>query len=648
MSMYRQLWLAIIASMLLALGGGLLASLVSARSYLESQLSIKNTDNATALALSLSQSNPDPVTVDLVVASLFDSGHYESIRIVDPAGKTIAERVAGTAELDAPTWFARILPIHALAGQAQISSGWKQFGTVTLISHSRFAYGALWKTAYEMAIALSLAGVVGGYLGSLVLGRIRKPLTTVIDQAVAITQRRFVTVDLPHVPELRQLAVAMNTTVGRLKSMFDEEASRLELVRQEANFDPLTGLTNRSHFMARLRQAIDAEDSVGGTLMMVRLADLAGINRRLGRASTDDFLKVMGRTIHAGCAHARNGVAARLNGADFALLLPAEKAGYALGVKLLQDMVSAAAPFVDGAATGWIGVCSFSAGADVGGILSQVDLALAGAEAEGKDGIREAQADAADEMPRTADQWFSMITRALEHQWVRLISFPVVNAQGLLSHRECPLRLMFDEKGEWLPAGRFLPVAERLKLTPALDLVAVGLGLRELKANPGLPGLAINLSASSLEDATFQPRLLALIAAQKEQAPRLWLEMAEGGALKHLEAFKVLCRALNAAGCRTGLEHFGHQFSQIGQLHDLGLDYLKVDASFIRGIESNVGNATFLKGLCGIAHNIGLLVIAEGVTSAKEMEALLALGFDGATGPGVPEASATAGPNEVR
>lgn len=344
----------------------------------------------------------------------------------------------------------------------------------------------------------------------------------------------------------------------------------------------------------------------------------------------------MGTTIHAGVANTSNGVAAHLNGADFALLLPGEKAGYALGVKLLQDVVAAAAPFVEGAAAGWIGVCSFSAGVDVSGILSQVDLALASAEAGGQDGVREAQADAADEMPRTADQWSAMITRALEHEWVRLISFPVVHAQGALSHRECPLRLMFDEKGEWLPAGRFLPVAERLKLTPALDLVAVGLGLRELKAHPDLPGLAINLSASSLEDASFQPRLLALIAANKDLAHRLWLEMAEGRSTS-LEAFKVLCRALNEAGCRTGLEHFGHQFSQIGQLHDLGLDYLKVDASFIRGIESNVGNATFLKGLCGIAHNMGFLVIAEGVTSVSEMEALWRLGFDGATGPGVHE-----------
>ncbi len=243
--------------------------------------------------------------------------------------------------------------------------------------------------------------------------------------------------------------------------------------------------------------------------------------------------------------------------------------------------------------------------------------------------------DTAEEMPRTADQWAAMIHRALEHQWVRLISFPVLSAEGDLSHRECPLRLMFDEKGEWLPAGRFLPVAERLKLTPELDLAAVRLGLDELRAHDNLPGLAINLSASSLEDPGFQDRLMALIYADKALAPRLWLEIAEGGALQHLEAFKALCKALTAAGCRTGLEHFGHHFSQIGLLHDLGLDYLKVDSSFVRGIESNAGNASFLKGLCSIAHNIGLQVLAEGVSTRAEWDVLLSLGFDGVTGPAI-------------
>ena len=105
MSMYRQLWLAIIVSMLLALAGSMLATLLSARAYLEQQLEMKNADNASALALSLSQQNPDIVTIELAVAALFDSGHYESIRIHDPHGKLIIERVAKRGELGAPPQF---------------------------------------------------------------------------------------------------------------------------------------------------------------------------------------------------------------------------------------------------------------------------------------------------------------------------------------------------------------------------------------------------------------------------------------------------------------------------------------------------------------------------------------------------------------
>jgi diguanylate cyclase (GGDEF)-like protein len=641
MSMYRQLWLAIVVSMLLALGGSLLVSLLSARGYLESQLSIKNTDNANALALSLSQGNPDAVMADLVVASLFDSGHYEKIRIVGPEGNVIAERISELVTVDAPHWFTRILPITASPGVAQISSGWKQFGTVTLVSHSRFAYDALWKSAYEMAIALSMAGMVGGLLSSLVLGRLRRPLDTVIEQARAITQRRFVTIEVPKVPELKQLAVAMNATVGRLKSMFDEEAKRLEQVRQDANFDGLTGLVNRTHFMARLRQCLDAEDSVGGTLLMARIADLVGINRRLGRAATDDLLKIVAKVLQHVVGHDSSAVAARLNGADFALILPGDSDSMVIAERLMTELVHEAASFVEGGDTASIGVGRFAGGEDLGALLARVDGALAAAESAQSNAIQEASPVAGDDLPRTADQWAVMIRRALEHGWVRLISFPVMTMQGQPSHRECPLRLMFDERGEWLPAGRFLPIAERLKLTSDLDITAVGLGLQELVRQPDLAGLAINLSASSLEDPLFLTKLMDLLKRNEEVVQRLWLEIAEEGAFRHLPAFRILCRKLKSLRCRIGLEHFGHRFSQIGELHDLGLDYLKVDSSFVRGIESNTGNAAFLKGLCSIAHNIGLQVIAEGVSTSAEMQTLRLLDFDGMTGPAVQDGVAT-------
>jgi diguanylate cyclase (GGDEF)-like protein len=640
MSMYRQLWLAIIISMLLALGGSLLASLLSARSYLEQQLSMKNADNAAALALSLSQQNPDAVMVELAVAALFDSGHYESIRIRDPNGKVIIERVAPAGDLAAPEWFMKRLPIKADPGEAQISSGWTQFGTVALVSHSRFGYEALWTSTKEMVGALALAGLIGGYLGSLILRRLRHPLQAVIDQAEAITNRRFVSIPEPDVPELRQLAVAMNATVARLKTMFEEEAARLETVRREANCDPLTGLANRDFFIAQLRSSLEGENSTGGTLLLIRVADLLGINKRLGREATDDLLRRVAEKVLRNGAQADGTVnaecvAARMNGADFALLLPGQKAGREMAEVLLQDLIDAMESFVEKGPSAFIAIGSFKQGTGLGVLLSQVDSTLIGAEADGINAVREAVIETDDDAPKSAEQWEVMIHQALDQRWVRLVSFPVVDMQGRLLHGECPLRLMFDAQGEWMPAGRFLPVAERLGLSPDLDLAALELGLADLEQQPQLKGLAINLSASSLGATDFGPRLDALLTKHRKAAGRLWIEVAETGVLKHVDAFRDLCKVLRSHRCQVGVEHFGRQFSQIGQLHDLGLNYIKVDASFVRRVDTNPGNQAFLKGVSSIAHNIGLLVIAEGVVSEAEFAALGGLGFDGATGPGV-------------
>lgn len=635
MSMYRQLWLAMIISMLLALAGSLLASLLSARVYLEQQLSMKNADNASALALSLSQQNPDRVAIELAVAALFDSGHYESIRVLDPNGKLIVERVAKAGDLGAPQWFVDNLPIRADAGEAQISSGWNQVGTISLVSHSRFGYQALWTSTREMVAALTLASVIGGYLGSLILRRLRRPLQAVIDQATAITNRHFVTIPEPNVPELQQLAAAMNSTVGRLKAMFDEEAGRLETVRREANFDRLTGLANRDFLIAELRSTIEDEQARGGSLLLVRVADLVGVNRRLGREATDELLRKVANALAGIAATAPDGLAARMNGADFALLLPGCQAARTIADSLLESLVTLMEPYADGGASAFVGVGSFDRGTALRVVLAQVDAALIAAEAEGSNGVREAEIGLADDLPGTNQEWAQQIRQAIDQRQLRLVSFPVVDLQRRLLHEECPLRLRIDGGGEWLPAGRFLPVAEKLGLVPALDIAALALGLEELERRPGLQGLAINLSASTVADPDSFKAIDNLLRKHRAAAPRLWIEVAEKGVLKHIDHFRRICHMLRGYQCRLGVEHFGREFSQIGQLHDLGLDYIKFDASFVRRLEGNPGNQAFLKGASGIAHGIGLQVIAEGVVTDEEFSALAGAGFDGATGPGV-------------
>ena len=633
MSMYRQLWLAIILSMLIALIGSLLASMFSARSYLEEQLTMKNADNAAALALSLSQQQPDLVIVELAVSALFDGGHYESISVLGPDGNVVVSRTADLAA-PVPAWFQRLLPIHALPGQAQISGGWTQVGTVVMNSNSNFAYESLWHSVIELVVAAMVAGVVAAWLGSRILHRLRQPLDTVIEQAEAITDRRFVTIEEPPVPELRKLGKAMNAMVARIKVMFEEQARQLESVRREANSDPLTGLANRSYFMGRLQSALSREDSTGGALLIIRVVDLVGINHRLGRDATDDLLRRVGAVI-AYCLETHgDGTAARLNGADFAVMLAGKVIVGNVAELLLARLIKETAPFVEHGPAICIGTGAFPPGLEMGAVLSQVDAALAAAEAEGINGIREATLGAHD-APKSADEWSRLIKGALANHRVRLMAFPVVGLDGSLLHRECPLRLKLTEQSDWAPAGHFLPMAERLKLTAQLDLAAIELGLTQLANDAELPGLAVNLSASSLDNDSFAPRLIELLKQQPAIARRLWIEVAEAGALRYFDAFANFVVAIKAHGSRIGIEHFGRQFSQIGRFHALGLDYLKVDVSFVRDLHNNAGNQTFLKGLTHIAHSISMQVIAEGVTKAEELEALKAVGFDGATGPAI-------------
>ena len=92
MSLFKQLWLAVTVMLLMVFGGSFLVSSLSAKAYLEQQLTMKNADNATALALSLTQQNADMVLLELTLSAQFDTGFYEMIQLVDPEGNVAIYR----------------------------------------------------------------------------------------------------------------------------------------------------------------------------------------------------------------------------------------------------------------------------------------------------------------------------------------------------------------------------------------------------------------------------------------------------------------------------------------------------------------------------------------------------------------------------
>ncbi|MCK2127885.1 EAL domain-containing protein [Thauera aromatica] len=634
MSLIKQLWIGIAIVMSIAFGASFVVSTLSARHYLEQQLYVKNLDNASSLALSLSQMPKDAVTVELQIAAQFDAGHYRLIRLVAPSGELIVEREYADERFGAPGWFARLVPIRAQPGIAQVQDGWRQFGTLTLESHSRYAYESLWQGTLQLLAWFVAGAVLTGLVGTMLIKHITRPLGRVVDQAEAIGERRFITIDEPSTTEFRSVVRAMNALSERVRTMLAGESRRLEALRRQAHHDELTGLVNRSQFLNLVDAALSREDAAaGGSLMMVRLGDLGQLNRQFGHQETDRLLRELAACVQA-VADAHPGwEAGRLNASDFALLAPGQGDPDAVVHPLAEQLHALRERWRDTASLRLpIGAAAYYPNERHGNLLARTDATLAAAELTDDDAASIAPPSIGAPLHSNLDDWRQTILGALEEHGVRLALYPVVATgapEGRLLHHEAPMRLFID--GNWQNAGYFMPQAARLGLLGRLDGAVLAGALGRI-ARDGTP-LGINLSAEALCDPAFRSLLLDELQAQPNAARKLWIEFTEHDIVRHQSEFNSLCAALKPLGCKLGIEHVGRRFSQISGLHALGIDYLKINRALVRGIEADIGNQSFLRGLCTVAHAIGLIVIAEGVSTEDEREALSGLGVDGVTGP---------------
>ncbi|MFV8818041.1 EAL domain-containing protein [Haliea sp. E17] len=636
MSLHSKLWLAIIGLLLIVFSGSFLVSTLSAKSYLQQQITMKNADNAAALALSLTQQGADDVLLELTLSAQFDTGFYELIELRDPEGKLKILRQDEHPVEGVPVWFMSLFPINVEDGVASVQSGWQQVGTLTLRSHSKFAYQRLWESAQILAAIFLAAMIVSGLIGGQVLKRILKPLDDVVNQARAIGERRFISIPEPSTLEFRQVVQAMNELSARIKQMLSQEAKRLQKWQQEAHVDKVTGLNNREPFMKSVEAALESDDvNATGSLSLIRLTRLAELNQLFGRATMDSVLRAIGQELNRiTMAHSR-WAASRLNGSDFAVLAPramdpldaATQARDAIRGVLEKHSIDDREILLPTATT------IYAHGDTIRKILTRLDGALLSNEREGATSISIAYEGDIQVQPirQQLEDWRGILTQSFRERNFYLEFFPLVGLNNQLIHQEGLARLNW--KGNHLAAGLFLPWINRLELSADLDKQVVELALQAIQSQD--QPVCINLSVAAVVEADFVPWLNDRLAVNRDNAQRLWLEVPEAMAFRHLEMFKLLCTRIRSHGCKIGIEHVGHQLADLGKLHDIGVDYLKIDASFVRDLDANVANQTLLRTLCTVGHSIGLEVYAEGVRSEAEKASLREVGVDGLSGPGV-------------
>lgn len=644
MSLIRQVGVLIVAALLLAFAGGMVVSGNAMRGLLNQQLSLKNADNAQALALAVSQQGGDTAVIELLMSAQFDTGAYQSLRWRKPDGGIAFERLAPPQRAQAPAWLQGWVKLEAAPGVAQLSSGWTSLGQIEISSQQAYAYDALWQGLRHSAGLFALMAVVALALAHALLGRIRRPLDALVRQADALAVGQFVTVEPSPVQELRSLTEALNAMVMRIKRMFEAQTEQLGLLHAQAHCDALTGLNLRKHFLAELASALARDDGPPhASLLMLRLHDLARVNRLLGREATDQVLHLIGEVLQRATSQAHGSLAGRLNGADFALWLPAP-ALLEDSAQRLTDALNLALQRAGGNGGGSVvqlalGGVGLSRSLPLSQWFAQADAALAEAEHDIGDksvvSCLRRDDSSGSGLPQGERAWRAQIEAALAQGHTRLLQYPVLDRDGHLLQWDCPLHLGLatraDGSPDFVTAAAWLPLALRTGLTAEVDLAAVSAALNLVRGDG--QQRCVNVAAASLRNPEFLPRLRALLRTNAQAARQLGLEVDADAALTQFDLVQELSRSMHPLGVRVGLEHAGAQLQRIERLYQLGLDFVKLDRSVLIGVADDSSRAGFVRSLVILLHSLSLQVVAEGVDDPRDAQALLDCGLNGITGP---------------
>lgn len=636
MSLYKQLLIGICLFTLVIFCGSFYVTLDSSREQYHNQLSAHAQDSATALGLSLTANIDDPVMTELMVNSIFDSGYFYRIQVVDiKTGKPLIERENTPQSPHVPDWFVRMVKLNPGQGEAVVMRGWTQVARVEVISHPMFALTRLWDSLVASFLLLSACSLLCVLGAMFMLRRSLRPLNNIVEQAMAISRREFLNLPAqPKTPELRRVVEATNMMVTQLKELFSEQASRTETLRQEAYNDSLTGLHNRRAFDIKLQSCLSDEEHTAGQLILLRVQDLIGLNQRLGGAKTDQLLKAVADILNGlQQPFFRNeGFLARVRGGEFAIIappiLPQEMenliATLSTHLKALRETgLSDVTPVAH------FSHVPFNTGDTSQALLRQADQALAMAETEMRF-FADSQTPQGVENDDDPHHWLTRLETVLEKDAFELFSQPVYecNNKKVILHQKILARIKMPD-GEVIPAGRFMPWIHRLDLSRQMDIVMLKQTLKAMEKST--QPLALSISGESVADEQSMNALLQPLKNARQLAGRLTLELDENE-LPDPDQVTLLVQKLNALGCRLGIQHFGGRFHLIGNLPQWGLAWIKVDGGYIRNIDNEEDKKLFIEAIYWATRQINLPLIAERVETKGELDVLEKIGLYGAMG----------------
>jgi diguanylate cyclase (GGDEF)-like protein/PAS domain S-box-containing protein len=433
---------------------------------------------------------------------------------------------------------------------------------------------------------------------------------------------------------------------GQLGRVFEREAAEKRLT-QQALYDGLTGLPNRASLMERLRHSLvqGRQNQTRVDVLYLDVDDFKVINDSRGHAAGDEVLSALsarlGETIRGGDTidRLRPSVLARLGGDEFAIVLDDCAAPEAVAERL-RELLKEPLRLADGEVFISVSVgSSFALTAETGtsaeGMLAAANVAMHEAKRAGK-GQHVAFEPTMQLKARRRHELGDELHRAVENEEFELHYQPVVTLDdGILVGAEALVRWRHPVRGLVFP-NDLIERAEETGLILPLGGWVLNEACRQAAAWRQVFDVdltvAVNVSGRQLREHDFVTCVRDALTKTQLPAEALCLEMTESILMEREDDAIAMLTKLRHDGVHLAIDDFGTGYSSLNALRRLPVDLVKIDRSFVTNLPHDEEDASIAWTIVHLAHRLGLTVLAEGIESVEQRDALRDLGCDQAQG----------------
>lgn len=396
-------------------------------------------------------------------------------------------------------------------------------------------------------------------------------------------------------------------------------------IRQLAHYDPLTKLPNRSHFTSIVNEKIAKEgEGFGFSLFFADLDNFKTVNDSLGHAVGDKLLCAV--SLRMKSCLPEGATICRFGGDEFVMILPhvtskldCERFSNRIVEEVSKPVLIDGHLIIVGASVG-IALRPDNAD-DFDQLLKMADVALYEAKMRGRNAINFYSTELGDRI-RERRKLEVELRRAVQNEELTINYQPLIDMKtNSVAGCEALVRWHHPTLGP-IPPSTFIPMAEEIGIISKIGKFVLEQATRECVSWPKNIKVAVNVSSLQFQQSDVCSVIESALLASGLEASRLEIEVTESAVLDDMQETSKILRTLAQSGVRISLDDFGTGFSSLSYLHQLPLDKVKIDRSFLESIRNDKRALILLSGVTRMAADLGLQVIVEGVEESEQLDIL--------------------------